>query len=414
MDCTQVAMQASQAHIPKVFIPKDTNDLYGVHVSGFHPGSLTEDDLCNLFSRSGVVRVCKILAPQNIAFVKYRTVDEARRALATFNGFEVDDHHGVGEQMQLRVRPAQVSNRGTKSTPSTPYRSRPGSPSTDNARSPADPVRVVKGWKINHESHNTTNHCSPTDLVAVGKVLAGLSLDQSNLGDRVSPVKGQTGQHMSSVQQPVNSTSTVNGWSPVSREAQGNGGTPSVGRTSNRSFAGRSVGASQAATEGRLNGVVSKGGVVTMNGWGPVSGEAQGNGWTPSVGSASNHSYDGRSVSATQAATEGRLNGGVSKGGVITMNGWAPVSGGVQRNGGTPSVGRASNHIDDGRSVAAMGVTDVVSYLTTRGHDEEAKFLKENDIDGEALVLLDLQTLLQFMKLGPALKLLKAIKPLTS
>ena len=57
MDCPQVTMQGSQAHIPKVFIPKDTNDLYGVHVSGFHHGSLTEDDLCNLFSRSGVVRI---------------------------------------------------------------------------------------------------------------------------------------------------------------------------------------------------------------------------------------------------------------------------------------------------------------------------------------------------------------------
>lgn len=60
--------------------------------------------------------------------------------------------------------------------------------------------------------------------------------------------------------------------------------------------------------------------------------------------------------------------------------------------------------------VATMKVTDVVNFFKKGGYHQEAQFFEENEIDGRALVLLDLKALLHVMKLGPAIKLQSVIK----
>ena len=65
-----------------------------------------------------------------------------------------------------------------------------------------------------------------------------------------------------------------------------------------------------------------------------------------------------------------------------------------------------------GPSVSSWSTADVVQFFYNSDCAEYAGFFQEQEIDGRALMLLNRDTLLHFMKVGPALKVLQLIDEL--
>ena len=64
--------------------------------------------------------------------------------------------------------------------------------------------------------------------------------------------------------------------------------------------------------------------------------------------------------------------------------------------------------------ISSWSTSDVVQYFLSTDCAEYAGFFQDQEIDGKALLLLNRETLFQFLKVGPALKVLQLIEKLRS
>ncbi|XP_032235569.2 polycomb protein Scm [Nematostella vectensis] len=143
----------------KVIIPRDRNGLYGLHISNLSP-QVSEHDLRTVFQAVGRVFVCKIVVFKGannrdtnarIGFVKFKSYSEALSGLLKLNGAEI-------KRCNILIKPALVqgdkggpvlktsksSGNSTSPDSSTAGTPRKNSDNSSGERSPRGPIVEMK------------------------------------------------------------------------------------------------------------------------------------------------------------------------------------------------------------------------------------------------------------------------------
>ena len=432
-------------------IPRDMYGLYGVHVSNL-PDDISEKVLNKTFSAVGRVAVCKIMEPKPrracqpepfiYAFVKFTSSKEAHSALSKFDGYELNGS-------SLAVRPAYVSEKPRKHpSPSAKQhhndkssdKSSEEDSSSSNARKQEESQRTkyvmsssdcrLKDGRL-HDSdvmlyNGTSNKTSPPKKVNGGRELAPrfrkdspslssgsiTSHDSRNFQGvpptRVSeapPAPTVPRQNETIHQQPTISgfqTSSYNVHNNVDSSMSASSsafkrcqGTPS---TSNQEAGMQKPGsmgdgvATVTSTFSRL-GLSSPTRSFVENNNAPT--------WNHSQGSDIQLWRQG----GTQGVTSWSQTGGTGL--MLWSNGREKPITSPDRNQTAPEWSPQARP-----SVSFWSTGDVVQFFLNSDCAEYAGFFQEQEIDGRALLLLNRDTLLHFMKVGPALKVLQVIDEL--
>ena len=394
-------------------IPRDMFGLYGVHVSNL-PSGISQVELEKAFSTVGVVQVCKIMETKCIplyAFVKYSSTGEAQDALLKFDGYKLND-------TVLAVRPAYVSHRWkTKNTPggkadrretsSDDGRGRENSKVTTYSMESSD-CRLKDGKlsesdvrMFNSKSSKSFSPRKPNGGQVLGPRFQRSSPSRSSASENSLDshrIQGAPPSQMST--SPSEQTKPVQQNLPVSSSSTSSGqvnGHPVAGSMHSSAF--RPYQGKIQEPCGIQNGYAMKNGIATvtssMHNLG-ISGE---NNW--------NHNH----VNSVLDWQQGRAQGvtSYSQGGGTNYQDKSMCS--PDGNQYMPA-GKWIAQSPCKKNVSSWSTADVVRYFSSSDCAIYAGFFQEQEIDGKALMLLNRDTLLQFMKVGPALKVLQKIEEL--
>lgn len=394
-------------------IPRDMFGLYGVHVSNL-PSGISQVELEKAFSTVGVVQVCKIMETKCIplyAFVKYSSTGEAQDALLKFDGYKLND-------TVLAVRPAYVSHRWkTKNTPggkadrretsSDEGRGRENSKVTTYSMESSD-CRLKDGKlsesdvrMFNSKSSKSFSPRKPNGGQVLGPRFQRSSPSRSSASENSLDshrIQGAPPSQMS--MSPSEQTKPVQQNLPVSSSSTSSGqvnGHPVAGSMHSSAF--RPYQGKIQEPCGIQNGYAMKNGIATvtssMHNLG-ISGE---NNW--------NHNH----VNSVLDWQQGRAQGvtSYSQGGGTNYQDKSMCS--PDGNQYMPA-GKWIAQSPCKKNVSSWSTADVVRYFSSSDCAIYAGFFQEQEIDGKALMLLNRDTLLQFMKVGPALKVLQKIEEL--
>lgn len=423
-------------------IPRDLYGLYGVHVSNL-PDGISERVLNKTFSAVGRVAVCKIMEPKPrrasqpeafpYAFVKFTSSKEAHSALSKFDGYELNGS-------TLAVRPAFVSEKPRKNYPSPSVKQHHNDKSSEDDNSNSSASKREEGQRIKyvmdssdcrlkdgrlHDTdvmtfNGTSNRTSPPKKVNGGRELGprfkkdspAVSLESNAAHDS----RNFQGVHPTRVtevppaltvprQQPTisgfqtssgnfhnNTDSFITANSSAFRPYQG---TPT---TSNQEVGMQKPGSME-------NGVANVASSFSHLGLSsPNRSVVENNNvatWNHSQGSDVQSWRQG----GAQSVTSWSQTGGA--GVMLWSNGRDRPITSPDRNQSAPGWSPQARP-----SVSFWSMADVVQFFLNSDCAEYAGFFQEQEIDGRALMLLNGDTLLQFMKVGPALKVLQLIDEL--
>lgn len=375
-------------------IPRDVYGWYGVHVSNF-PHGITENELEKTFAVTGRVRVCKLMGKESstaYAFVKYASLKEAQDALLKFDGYKLNGS-------VLAVRPAYVS-RKSKRDPT------PGIKRDDYDTSPEE-GRVNNNEKLREEDQQTTYVMQSSDChLRDGKLNDGDVMVFNGTSGKVTPPrKVNNGRFLAPrFQKDSPPKSSVSNASQDSREFQNTGSSQTSGMSSSafRPYRGK-------LQESHLqNGGPLEHGIATV-----ASSLAQLG--LPSSDCKNIPTWNYRQGNATSTRQQGgaQVITSWSETGNTGIASWCP-----SKDRSLTSPGRNAplpEQCPQTRSgVSSWSTADVVQFFHSTDCAEYAGFFQEQEIDGKALMLLNRDTLLHFMKVGPALKVLQLINELRS
>lgn len=419
-----------------VHIPQDQYGMYGVHVSGFSSDT-TEHDLRELFQSAGEVRVCKIVATKNphemqcIAFIKFKTPEEAYQALEKFDGYNAGN-------WTLFVRPAFVSEKYKNQRGTGPWQKKIAKNSGNG------PDRELK--EVNNQNRNSRRQ--PTRQNHSNDVMSGTSTDYhfreelpgnknaSNvntvLGQQKNPdltagcegqrrqdkhEKGDTlnempqgasshpshGYHGKVLQAPTRGLHNVQ-----HREGPCQASRPNQTiRPCQTSPPHKSSPGTQTAMPPAM--IMSSSGtpVSAPNTyiWSQGSFPAQnGNSFTDGSTQNGNSAFNSYRQRQFFSGQDPGSTAGVNMATVASSLSHLRISGAIS----------PIQSLNRSKDVSLWSTKEVADFIRSSECPNYADFFQDQDIDGKALLLLERDTLLHFMKVGPALKLLQVIDRLKS
>lgn len=381
----------SKQHSEKITIQRDRSGYYGLHISNIS-AEVNEKDLRSLFESSGLVRICKIIKTvdhDRVAFVKFDNHEEAVEALKKLNNTKVGDK-------TITIRPAYESQ---KSRGSRYYRERHSSSdeSLSNRRGHQKPAfnerTIPKDEKaigeqkphkeenrdVFYASHDVRHVNNPSNMNSVPTSSPGIKNGAQNLPGMKSD--GNTSTQVYSTAMSSSERKYVQ--------------SPLRSRNPAQNFTGSQ--ASYTLASSNSSSMISVG--------------------RPSPPRSCSYQHSPRQGVTSMNTTHNGYNySGISNntqtGNPYMMQSGAPNS---QSN---PSC-EISKPMRDLRvsnpgimyspsNVSKWSVAKVIEYFNTQEECSKSMvdFLEEQEIDGNALMLLEQESLLHFMKLGPALKLL--------
>lgn len=428
-------------------IPRDMYGLFGVHVSNL-PAGISERVLVKAFSSVGPIAVCKILEPKprrgsqneilhsiTYAFVKFTSYEEAHAALTKFNGFKLNGR-------TLSVRPAYVSEK-TKRNPSPNVRHHHGDTSSEegsgnsNVKEREEPQRTnyvmgssdcrLKDGRL-HDSdimlfNGTSSKIPPPKKANGGRVLAPqfrkdyspMSLESNASHDSHTcqgvPPTSKSEVHSVTTdprhKQTIHQQTTVSG-AQTSPDHCHNNTDDSITASSSafKPYQGASITSNQEAgipKHGSMeDGMASVAADLSHLGLSTQNRSVMEN----KNASTWNHSQGNDAPSWRQGGAQGVTSWSQTGGAGVTT--WSnsrdkPMTS-PDRNKSVPEWGPQTRS-----SVTTWSTVDVVQFFLNSDCAEYAGFFQEQEIDGRALMLLNRDTLLHFMKVGPALKVLQLI-----
>lgn len=389
-------------------IPRDMFGLYGVHVSNL-PSGISQVELEKAFSTVGIVQVCKIMETKCIplyAFVKYSSTVEAQDALLKFDGYKLND-------TVLAVRPAYVSHRWkTKNTPGGKADRHETSSDDGRGRENSNTYTMessdcrLKDGKLSESDVRMFN----------GKSFKSFSPRKANGGQVLGPRFQRSSPSRSSASESSRDSHRIQGASPSQMSTSPSGQTKPVQQdlpvssssTSSGQVNGHPVPGSMYSSAfrpyqgniqepcGRQNGYAMENGIATVTSSMHNLGISAENNW--------NHNQ----VNNVLDWQQGRANS-YSQAGGTNYQDQSMCS--RDRNQCVPA-GKWIAQSPRKTNVSSWSTADVVRYFSSSDCAVYAGFFQEQEIDGKALMLLNRDTLLQFMKVGPALKVLQKIEEL--
>ena len=412
-------------------IPRDMHDLYGVHVSNL-PSGISEMLIEKTFSLVGRVQVCKIMEKRHFpsyAFVKYSLRSEAQHALSKFDGYKLNGS-------VLAVRPAYVSNKGKRNhsprVKNDQYetssddsqvkingKGREDSPVTSHPIESSD-CRIKDGRLSDSDVKVFNGTSSKTTLprkANSGQLLAPQfkkdSLPKSSASD-TSCESHQFQDGVPSHMSTASSSETVHS-KPVYQMPISSAHT-SPGHVSNNADLGNNSSSAFRPYQGKFQEPYMQNGGAIENGITSMSSAFSNLRFTsPEKRNAWNHSEGSGDMLRWQGGAPGVTTWSQTGGTEITT--WSNYQ---NRLVNTCSPGRNQGALaaewspQSKTSVSSWSTADVVQYFYSTDCANYADFFQEQEIDGKALMLLNRDTLLQFMKVGPALKVLQIIEELKS
>ena len=419
-------------------IPQDMYGLYGVHVSNL-PHDISEEALDRTFSVVGKVAVCKLMEARPrrggqmdshsiaYAFVKFASSKEAHNALSQFNGYTLNGS-------TLAVRPAYMSER-IRRRPAPNVKHHDGEKSSEKGNKKGETQRVtyvmssadcrLKDGRLHNSDvmlfNGTCVKTSPPKKVNDSRVLAprfrkdsSPKSFESNVSNdsrsfQVAPSRTASRSEVPRSQTVSRQNKTVHQNAVSDFQTCDNfhnnaDASISAGSSAFRPYQETSnqLGGIQkpvimendmtnlASTLSHL-GLSSSHSVVENKKSVPNWNHSHGNddhSWRRDGGSSSSSPPGGMSV---MSWANGRDKPIVSPDRTKSMEQWNP---------------------QPRPSVSSWSTADVVQYFYNSDCAEYAGFFQEQEIDGRALMLLNRDTLLHFMKVGPALKVLQLIDEL--
>ena len=407
-------------------IPRDMYGLFGVHVSNL-PANISEKLLNKTFSSVGKVAVCKIMEPRPrpsiqsdscpiYAFVKFSSSKEAHDALSKFDGYTLNDS-------TLAVRPAYVSERRRNHSPN-PRHSDTLSRESGSSRN----------TKQKDETPRTCYVMGSSDCrLRDGRLQDSDVMLYNGTSTKSSPKKGNGGRELAprfrKATSPNDATHDSNKFRGVSPEVPSASTAPRHHRANERSVISgeqTSPGHHHNSTDSSLS--------TNSSAFQPYQGTS---GMSKQLPEADGMQQYGTSEDGVTQMTSNLSHVRLSPSSHSTAENYPQKSDvlswrmdvpqGVTRNppphggmGVTYSNSRdklaacpsRSHHAS--YSVASWSTADVVQFFCNTDCAEYASFFQEQEIDGRALMLLNRDTLLQFLKVGPALKVLQLIDELRS
>lgn len=349
-----------------IHIERDRNGLYGLYVANLAP-EINENDLRGLFISSGFIEVCKILKNHHdkthVAFVKFAKYEEALAGLQKVNGTTFGG-------LILEVRPAYENQRrmhryGKEKSPRAEFFKQGGQHATTNNN---------KQCSNNIDENGTNTDCKDGNKEESNKT--------GNLPQKESPTKSVDEAKLKSYILPPTSQDV--------RYSNGNGSTCSG--SSFESLSDKSPVKSTA-----FNKVPSE----------KPQGKAH-----QQIGVAPN--FDGLKKSDTSHSTcsgQAKLkfenkprSANASKSNLQASTQLAQNMSNVHLGNDT----KCQNGPLTQGNVSKWSVEEVAKFFQCHEECTESMvtFVKEQEIDGNALMLIEESSLLHFMKLGPALKFL--------
>ena len=429
-------------------IPRDMHGLYGVHVSNL-PEDISENLLNRTFSVVGKVVVCKIMESRQrratqmdshsmaYAFVKFASSKEAHNALSQFNGYKLNGSilavrpAYMSEKIRRRPSPNVKHHDGDKSLEEGSKKSnekkKEGSQRTTYVMSSSD-CRLKDGRLHNSDVmlfNGTSVKSSPPRKVNDSRVLAPrfrkdsspkswdlkVSNDShsfqgvpSTSRTEVPPVRNVSRQNKTVHQNAVsdfqtspdnchnNTDASFSASSSAFRPYQGTSGTSNQEAGMTKPVSMENGMATVASTFSHLE-VSSPNHSVSENKNAPT--------W--------NHSRGNDAHSWRQDGVQGSSS--LSPSGGTTVLSW---SNGRDKPIVSPDRTKSMEQWNPQPrpNVFSWSTADVVQFFYNSDCAEYAGFFQEQEIDGRALMLLNRDTLLHFMKVGPALKVLQLIDDL--
>ncbi|XP_031574219.1 polycomb protein Scm-like [Actinia tenebrosa] len=414
-----------QQHSDKITIQRDRSGHYGLHISNIS-AEINEMDLRSLFESSGFVKICKIIKTYDndrVAFVKFLDQEEAVRALNKLNGTK------LGGSI-ITVRPAYESQ---KSRGNRYYKER------TNSSESLSKSRDRKG----HQNHSGNERTSPKDEKTVN--------EQKHLRKDENCDVFYTSQDV----RHTNNTSDMSS-APTSSSGK-NGvqnipGTKSIENTSTQLVYSIATGSSgenyvQSAVRSRSSDLAQSNGTPQSYSQRPNTAQRfagpQGNHPVTSSNSSQMFStgrpspsrgcsYQNSSITSPRlvATANNDAQNGYNYPGGVNNNYYHSLSNKTQTgnpytmHNGTPSsqfsptceISKPMRDLSLSNpgsmygpsNVSKWSVKDVINHFNIQEECSKSMvdFLEEQEIDGNALMLLEQDSLLHFMKLGPALKLL--------
>lgn len=429
-------------------IPRDIYGLYGVHVSNL-PEDISEKVLNRTFSVVGKVAVCKIMESRyrrasqmqshstTYAFVKFASYKEAQNALSQFNGYTLNGSilavrpAYMSERIRRRPSPNVKPNDGDKSSEEGSRKSnenkKEGSERVTYVMSSSD-CRLKDGRLHNSDVmlyNGTSVKSSPPKKVNENRVLALRFRKDSSLKSLESKAS-----HDSPSFEGVPSTSrsevppvpTVSRQNKAVHQNAVSDFQPSPANFHNNTEA--SISASTSAfrpnigTSGTSNQEAGMQKLVSMeNGMATIASSFSHLGL-----SSPNHAVmEKKNAPTWKHSPESDVHSwrqdvehslsSLSPSGSTTVLSWSN-----SRDKPIASPDRTKSMEQwtpqPRPSVSSWSTADVVRFFYNSDCAEYAGFFQEQEIDGRALMLLNRDTLLHFMKVGPALKVLQLIDDL--
>jgi len=429
-------------------IPRDMYGLYGVHVSNL-PEDISEKELNRTFSVVGKVAVCKLMESRPrrtshvdshslaYAFVKFASSKEAHTALSQFNGYTLNGSI-------LAVRPAYMSER-IRRRPSPNVKHHDGDKSSEEGSKKSNENKKEGSQRVTYvmsssdcrlkdgRLHNsdvmlfngTSVKSSPPKKVNENRALAPRFRKDSSLKSLESkashdshsfqgvpstsrselpPVPIVSRQNTTVHQNAVSDFQTSPDNFPNNTDASISASTSAF-----RPYQGTSGTSNQAA--GMQKPVSMENGMATVASTfshirlSPLNHSVMENKNAPTW----NHSEESDVHSWRQDGVQGSSS--LSPPGGTTVLSW---SNGRDKPIVSPDRTKSMEQWNSQprASVSLWSTADVVQFFYNSDCAEYAGFFQEQEIDGRALMLLNRDTLLHFMKVGPALKVLQLIDEL--
>lgn len=345
-----------------IYIERDRNGLYGLYIGNLAP-EINENDLRGLFISSGFIEVCKILKlnhhdKTNIAFIKFARHEEALAGLQKVNGTK------FGGQI-LEVRPAYETNRRAprfgkeRSTSSESLKQGRLHRAATNTTMNRDNVE-----ENSHETEKkTTNEVDKTTSLPPKESQVKLTNEAKSEMYLLPPASQDVRYNGNS---STCSTSSLESFSDKM---------PVKSSTFNKSLIPKPQGNSlrEVGIAAHLDGLIT---TDTSSGQANIKSE---------------NKLTATNVSNNNLPAGGQLAQNVSK---LNLGNDSKYQNGQLTQG----------HL----SVSKWSVEEVVEFFHCQEECTESMvtFIKEQEIDGNALMLIEECSLLHFMKLGPALKFL--------
>lgn len=341
-----VGMETPQKQ-PAVYIERDRHGLFGLHVSNIAP-ELNEDDLRSLFQTSGFIKVCKIITygdKSRVAFVKFDSQEEAMMGLKKVSGTTIGD-------FVLDVRPAYESCRKGQKWNKDKSLS-PESFSKQDVRNQRNVSSMVNGATPGEDSKTME------------------AKDDKEMGNRTS------GSLSKSTEEQAPKTYVLPPASQDVRYSNGStGSSSSMESFNNKSPLKPSTFNTRQRDNPRQTAANFEG--LKKTDHAPHAGHAKIK--TETVSIVKNHLPSGKQLEKKMG----------------------------QMNLGNNTPHQKGHHAQMNTNVSKWTVEEVAKYFQRQEECTVSMvtFIKEQEIDGDALMLIEEGSLLHFMKLGPALKFL--------